>query len=161
MRSKTQQEDGNEEASYQERSDDALVADELVGHVYAGKGRGEEADGDEQEEDLHGEMRLLGRLRGLGEGGLLVGLGGIEFGARFPDGDRGGLLLVELRERDDPGGRLVVAATRGLVKAESLEGSGEREEEDRWRDEDAGIEMDLASDFQDLVGRVHRDSDRF
>ena len=134
VRSKGQQEQGEDDAGKEERRDDELVAHEFVGHVDAGEGRGEEADGDEEEEDLHGEMRLLGRLRAL-RGGGFVGLGASGLGAsaaRFADGDGGGLLLVELAEGDDPGGRLVVAAARGLVEAEGLEGSGEGEE-DRTR----------------------------
>jgi hypothetical protein len=69
--------------------------------------------------------------------------------------DDGGLLLVELGEGDNPGGRLVVAAARGLVEAEGLEGTGEGEEEDGGREEDANVEMDLAKDFQELVGGGH------
>jgi hypothetical protein len=45
------------------------------------------------------------------------------------------------------------------VQAEGLEGSGEGEEKNGGRDEDADVEMDLANDFQDLVGGGHRDWD--
>ena len=62
---------------------------------------------------------------------------------------------MELGEGDDPGGRLVVAAARCLVEAEGLESPGESEEKKRGRDEDADVEMDLANEFEDLVGRGH------
>jgi hypothetical protein len=67
------------------------------------------------------------------------------------------LLLVKLGEGDDPGRWLVVAAARGFVEAEGLESSREGEEEEGGRDEDADVEMDLASGFEDLVGRSHKD----
>ena len=92
---------------------------------------------------------------------MLVGLGGGIRRTLFADGDSGGLFLVELGEGGNPGGRFVVAAARCFVEAEGLKGSSESEEEDCRGDEDAGVEMDLANDFQDLVGRGHKDCDRF
>ncbi len=74
------------------------------------------------------------------------------------DRDGGGLFLVELSEGSDPGGRLVVAATRCLVKAKGLQDAGEGEEEQSGRNEDAGVEVDLAEGLQNLVGRGHKDS---
>ena len=129
--SEGEQEERDDGARYQEYGDDQSVAHEFVGHVDASEGRGEEADGDEKEKDLHREMRLLWRLGGWLRGGgvgMLVGLRYDVGGAGFVDGDGGGLFLVELGEGCDPGGRLVVAAARGLMQAEGLEGAGEGEE---------------------------------
>ena len=59
----------------------------------------------------------------------LLGTCGLSGGRReLPDGDRHGLLFVDLGEGGDPGGRLVGAAAGGFVEAEGLERSGKGEE---------------------------------
>jgi glucose/arabinose dehydrogenase len=42
------------------------------------------------------------------------------------------------------------------VETEGLEGSGDGEEENCRREEDAEVEMDLTSELEELVGRGHR-----
>jgi hypothetical protein len=61
------------------------------------------------------------------------------------------LPFVDLGEHDGLGGRFVAAAAGGLVKAESLEGSGKGKKEQGGSNEDAGIEMYQAQVFQELV----------
>jgi hypothetical protein len=64
------------------------------------------------------------------------------------------LLLVELREGDDPGRWFIAAAACGFVQAEGLERAGEGEEEQRRGDEDAEIEMRKAGVFEEgMCGR--------
>ena len=61
----------------------------------------------------------------------------------------GALFLVDLPEGDGPGGRFVAAASGGFVEAEGLECSGEGEEDQGRRDEDAEIEMGQPGGFQE------------
>ena len=49
------EQNGNDNAGDEAGGDEELVADVAVGHVEASDGRGEQADGYEEEEDLHGE----------------------------------------------------------------------------------------------------------
>ena len=56
-----------------------------------------------------------------------------------------GLVFVQARELHDPCWRLIVlAAMAGLMQIERLQSAGEGEEEDRWRNEEADVEMHLA-----------------
>ncbi len=48
------QQDGDDDASYEDGGDQDSVADVLVGHVQAGEGGDEEADSYDEEEDLQG-----------------------------------------------------------------------------------------------------------
>ena len=48
------QEDRDDDAGDEDRGDQSPVADVLVGHVEAGEGRDEEADGYQEKEDLQG-----------------------------------------------------------------------------------------------------------
>lgn len=57
------QQDGDDDASYEDGGDQDSIADVLVGHVQAGKGRDKQTDRDEEEEDLQGQ-RVVGFRRG-------------------------------------------------------------------------------------------------
>ena len=55
---------------------------------------------------------------------------------------------MNMGESNDPGRRLVGTATSGLVQAEGLERSGEREEEDGRSEEGAKVEVGEPDSFE-------------
>ena len=57
------QQDGDDDASYEDGGDQDSVADVLVGHVQPGKGGDKQADRYEEEEDLKGQG-VVGLWRG-------------------------------------------------------------------------------------------------
>ena len=77
-----------------------------------------------------------------GSGPGNIGPGSV--GARTPDWDLGGLLLVQLSQRYNPRRWFIATALSGLVEAEGLQCTGEGEEKQRRRSKDAQVEMELA-----------------
>lgn len=147
--------DREDGSGYEERCDERAVAAVAIGHVETGEGGGEEAEGDQEEEELQGQgvvgfggpggwLELLRRGRGLGDGRR-----------EFFDWSGRELLFVDLGEGDDPGRGFVGAATGGLVKAEGLERAGEGEEEQRRSDEDAEVEVSVAGVVEKGTLRWH------
>jgi hypothetical protein len=83
------------------------------------------------------------RIRGFVPFGCVCG------GARFTHRNHNRLFLMQLRQRDGPGGRLIGAAGGRLVETEGLKRSGESEEEQCRADEDSDVEMEFPEEFED------------
>ncbi len=145
----------NDSSSKKDAGDQELVARVAVGHRKACEGGRDKADRDEEEEDLQRERVSLGSGWRRGWSGCLrscgIGAGSRRwFRAAWSDDRR--LVLMDLREGDDPGGRLIGAAALPLMEVERLQRTTDSKEQERWSNEDTEVEVGEANGAEKVCG---------